>query len=75
VREVTMPALERGFAKSGRSRADFEVGGPLFVVTGTDDEELEKARVGTSSRSLSTARRRPTAASSSSTAGATSKAS
>ena len=47
VREVTMPALERGFAKSGRSRADFEVCGPLFVVTGTDDEELEQARVGT----------------------------
>ena len=42
-----MPALERGFAKSGRSRADFEVCGPLFVITGTDDEELERARVGT----------------------------
>jgi probable F420-dependent oxidoreductase len=42
-----MPALERGFAKSGRSRTDFEVCGPLFVVTGTDDEELERARVGT----------------------------
>ena len=27
VREVTMPALERGFAKSGRTRADFEVCG------------------------------------------------
>ena len=36
-----------GSAPSGRSRADFEVCGPLFVVTGTDDEELEKARVGT----------------------------
>ncbi len=47
VREVTMPALERGFAKSGRSRADFEVCGPLFVVTGTSDEELSKAREGT----------------------------
>ena len=44
VREVTMPALERGFAKSGRSRADFEVSGPLFVVTGTTDEELANAR-------------------------------
>jgi probable F420-dependent oxidoreductase len=47
VREVTMPALGRGFAKSGRRRADFEVGGPLFVVTGTNDEEFEQARVGT----------------------------
>jgi len=42
-----MPALERGFAKSGRSRANFEVCGPLFVVTGTTDEELANARDGT----------------------------
>jgi probable F420-dependent oxidoreductase len=47
VREVTMPALERGFAKGGRDRSRFEVCGPLFVVTGTDDQELEAARVGT----------------------------
>jgi probable F420-dependent oxidoreductase len=47
VREVTMPAVERGLAKAGRSRADFEVSGPLFVVTGTTDEEIERAKVGT----------------------------
>src|SRR5712692_9605327 len=47
VREVTLPALERGWARAGRSRADFEVCGPLFVVTGTSDEELSKAREGT----------------------------
>ena len=47
VREVTMPALERGFAKSGRDRASFEVSGPLFVVTGATDEQLEQARSGT----------------------------
>jgi len=47
VREVTMPALERGFAKGGRDRSRFEVCGPLFVVTGTDDQELEAARQGT----------------------------
>ncbi|MFM8304177.1 MAG: LLM class F420-dependent oxidoreductase [Actinomycetota bacterium] len=40
VREVTLPALERGFAKSGRTRTDFEISGPLFVVTGTTDEEM-----------------------------------
>ena len=34
VREVTMPALERGFAKAGRTRDGFEIGGPMFVVTG-----------------------------------------
>ena len=43
VREVTLPALERGFARSGRDRATFEIGGPLFVVTGSDDEQLERA--------------------------------
>jgi len=47
VRDVTLPALERGWAKSDRSRSDFEISGPLFVVTGTSDEELDKAREGT----------------------------
>ena len=44
VREVTLPALERGFAKAGRTRADFELSGPLFVVTGTTDEEMASGR-------------------------------
>jgi len=47
VREVTVPALERGWARAGRQRADFEVSGPMFVVTGTNEEELERARQGT----------------------------
>jgi probable F420-dependent oxidoreductase len=47
VREVTLPALERGFAKAGKTRADFEISGPLFVITGTTDEEVEQARTGT----------------------------
>ncbi|MSO79117.1 MAG: LLM class F420-dependent oxidoreductase [Acidimicrobiia bacterium] len=47
VREVTIPALERGFAKAGKTRADFDISGPLFVVTGTSDEEMERAREGT----------------------------
>jgi probable F420-dependent oxidoreductase len=47
VREVTLPALERGFSKAGKTRADFDLSGPLFVVTGTSDEEVEAARVGT----------------------------
>jgi len=47
VREVTLPALERGFAKAGKTRADFDLSGPLFVVTGTSDEEVEAARQGT----------------------------
>jgi probable F420-dependent oxidoreductase len=47
VREVTLPALERGLAKAGRSRSDIEVSGPLFVVTGEDEEAIETAKTGT----------------------------
>ena len=47
MREVTLPALERGFAKAGKQRADFEISGPMFVVTGTNDEEIERAMRGT----------------------------
>jgi probable F420-dependent oxidoreductase len=47
VREVSLPALERGWARSGKQRSDFEVSGPMFVVTGTNEEELERARQGT----------------------------
>jgi len=47
VREVSLPALERGWARAGKQRTDFEVSGPMFVVTGTNEEELERARQGT----------------------------
>jgi len=47
VREVTMPAIERGLAKAGRSREGFEVSGPLFVVTGSTAAEIEKAKTAT----------------------------
>jgi probable F420-dependent oxidoreductase len=47
VREVTLPALERGWERAGKTRADFEISGPLFLVTGTTDEELDQARLGT----------------------------
>jgi hypothetical protein len=40
VREVTLPALERGFTKAGKTRADFEISGPMFVVTGANDITL-----------------------------------
>jgi probable F420-dependent oxidoreductase len=47
VREVTMPALERGWARAGKKRGDFELSGPMFVVTGTNEEEYAAARRGT----------------------------
>ena len=43
MREVTMPALERGLAASGRTRADIEVSYPAMIVTGIDDAEMKKA--------------------------------
>ncbi|BBY79391.1 LLM class F420-dependent oxidoreductase [Mycolicibacterium pulveris] len=45
--EVTIPALQRGMARSGRSRADFQVSAPVFVVTGADDAEVAANAVGT----------------------------
>jgi probable F420-dependent oxidoreductase len=39
VEEVLLPAIDRGLANSGRSRNDFQVKVPVFVVTGLTDEE------------------------------------
>ncbi|MFP6656259.1 MAG: LLM class F420-dependent oxidoreductase [Myxococcota bacterium] len=44
--DVTLPAIERGLAASGRSRADFEISLPVFVVSGQDEQEWEAARTG-----------------------------
>jgi probable F420-dependent oxidoreductase len=45
-REVTLPALEKGMAASGRSRADYEISGPGFIVTGTNEDEMAAATEG-----------------------------
>ncbi|MET0143980.1 MAG: LLM class F420-dependent oxidoreductase [Ilumatobacteraceae bacterium] len=50
LRDVTLPALERGRAKAGKSMDGFEIVGPSFVVTGADDEQMEKAAAGTRSQ-------------------------
>ena len=42
IRDVTVPSLDAGRAKSGRSSADFELQLPAFVVTGPDDETTAK---------------------------------
>jgi len=47
LREVTIPALERGRAKAGKTMDGFDIVGPSFVVTGTDDQQLEQASAGT----------------------------
>jgi len=46
LREVTLPAIERGLAKSGRSRSDFQLSYPAFVVTGSNEKEMADAEVG-----------------------------
>ena len=47
LREVTIPALERGRAKAGKTMDGFQLVGPSFVVTGTTDEDLDAAAAGT----------------------------
>ncbi|TGD85953.1 LLM class F420-dependent oxidoreductase [Mycolicibacterium sp. CH28] len=44
--EVTLPALSRGMAKSGRPRDEFQVMAPVFVVTGSEEPELAAAAAG-----------------------------
>ncbi len=41
LREVTLPALERGLAAGGRSRANVEISLPGMVVTGATDAEVD----------------------------------
>jgi probable F420-dependent oxidoreductase len=40
VREVTIPALERGRAKAGRTLEDFEITAPAFIVARDTEEEI-----------------------------------
>lgn len=47
LREVTIPALERGRARVGKTLEGFEIVGPSFVVTGNDEKELAAAAAGT----------------------------
>ena len=43
LREVSLPALERGAAKAGKTRLDLTVSYPGFVVTGPDEQSMEAA--------------------------------
>jgi probable F420-dependent oxidoreductase len=44
LREVTLPTVEKGLKTSHRSRSDFELSYPVFVVSGRSEEEFEKNR-------------------------------
>lgn len=41
MREVTLPAVERGLAKAGRKREDFDISSPVIVISGADEESFE----------------------------------
>jgi probable F420-dependent oxidoreductase len=43
LREVSLPALERGAAKAGKSRGDLTVSYPGFVVTGKTEADVDAA--------------------------------
>ena len=47
LREVTIPALARGRAKAGKTMEGFDIVGPSFVVSGTNEEEMKAAASGT----------------------------
>jgi probable F420-dependent oxidoreductase len=46
LREVTIPALERGVAASGRTRGDVQISYPGMIVTGNNEEEMAAATRG-----------------------------
>ena len=43
-REVIIPNIEEGARKAGRQLADIDIVGGSFLVTGKDEEEVEKAK-------------------------------
>ncbi|MEV2232677.1 LLM class F420-dependent oxidoreductase [Streptomyces phaeochromogenes] len=47
LREVTLPTVEAGLTKSGRTRGDFSVSHLLLTATGRTEEELARAVDGT----------------------------
>ncbi len=47
LREETIPALERGAAKAGRTLSDITISGPSFIVTGANEEQMTKAEQST----------------------------
>jgi probable F420-dependent oxidoreductase len=42
--QLTLPALQRGLARSGRPRQDFQVSHQVLIASGESDQELARAR-------------------------------
>lgn len=47
LREVTLPALDEGLARAGRSRGDVALSYPAFVVSGRDEDEMARVAAAT----------------------------
>ncbi len=50
IREVTLPAVDRGLEKSGRSRDDFEISYSPFIISGKDEATFEKEKAAAKGR-------------------------
>jgi probable F420-dependent oxidoreductase len=50
LRDVTLPAVQRGLEKSGRKREDFDVSLPVMVVTGVDEAAFEQSKMAVTSQ-------------------------
>jgi probable F420-dependent oxidoreductase len=46
LRQLTLPALERGMARGGRKREDFEISCQVIVAAGDTEQELAAAKAG-----------------------------
>lgn len=44
MREITLPAIDRGLAKAGRDGKDFQLSCPMFVVSGKDEEAMAQSK-------------------------------
>jgi len=50
IESVTLPAIDKGLAKAGRSRENFEISYSNFVVTGRDEAEFAASKQATKER-------------------------
>jgi probable F420-dependent oxidoreductase len=44
LREVTLPAVDRGLARTNRARSAFEISAPIIVIAGMDEEAFAASR-------------------------------
>jgi probable F420-dependent oxidoreductase len=50
LRDVTLPAVQRGLEKSGRRREEFDVSLPVMVVTGANEEAYQQSKAAVQSQ-------------------------